>query len=140
MKALVDPRHEHTVEAYFRALVQPDADAWLALFTDDAVSHDPVGTPPASGREELRQIRHVMTSPFKKLVIAAPAVFYAGSGAAAHWSAQGTAEGGASVRFAGITVFELAEDGRIQTVMSYWDPAAMMIELADAGRDSGSGR
>ena len=30
----------------------------------------------------------------------------------------------------GITVFEVDSDGRIQTVMSYWDPAAVLISLA----------
>ena len=137
MKALVDARYERTVEAYFAAFGRGDSGPWLALFADGAVSHDPVGTPPASGRQELGQIWNVMTAPFEKLRVVARAVFYAGSGAAAHWSAQGTAAAGGSVRFEGISVFEFAEDGRIQTVMSYWDPAAMMIELAEAGAGSG---
>jgi len=137
VQALVDPSQERTVATYFRALGRRDVDVWLALFTDDAVSHDPVGTPAASGVEELREIWNVMTVPFAKLAIAPDQVFYAGSGAAVKWSAQGTADGGGSVRFGGISVFEFAEDGRIQTVMSYWDPAAMMIELAAAAPQSG---
>jgi ketosteroid isomerase-like protein len=114
-----------------------DQDGWLELFADDAISHDPVGAPPATGRSELSEIWRVMTSPFKKLTVVPEHIFHAGSGAAVKWSARGQSEIGGSVEFGGISVFEFSDDGKILTVMSYWDPAAMMIELAAAGERSG---
>ena len=32
--------------------------------------------------------------------------------------------------FEGITVFEISDEGKIQALMAYWDPAAMIMELA----------
>jgi ketosteroid isomerase-like protein len=137
MDSLVDPLFKRAVAAYFEALGRADQDGWLELFADDAISHDPVGAPPATGRSELSEIWRVMTSPFKKLTVVPEHIFHAGSGAAVKWSARGQSEIGGSVEFGGISVFEFSDDGKILTVMSYWDPAAMMIELAAAGERSG---
>lgn len=130
MRAVPDPEHVAAIHNYFDAIRGRDEDRWLALFCPDAVCHDPVGSVPAEGREGLRQIWKVVTAPFKALSIVESDVFYAGSGAAIRWSARGTGMNDATVDFAGITIFEFAPDGRIQTAMSYWDPAAMLIELA----------
>ena len=79
--------------------------------------------------KEMLQVRR------DRLTLAIDEVFYAGSGAAARWSATASAQSGTSADFAGITVFEVDQDGRIQTVMSYWDPAAVLIQLAGGATD-----
>ncbi|WP_029527775.1 nuclear transport factor 2 family protein [Polaromonas glacialis] len=51
------PTPEHmqaTVEAYVRALNASDLDAIVALYADDAVVEDPVGTAPKRGLAEIR--------------------------------------------------------------------------------------
>jgi ketosteroid isomerase-like protein len=130
MQALIDPRVEVAVSDYFRTLSSRDKSAWMSLFDKSAVLHEPVGATPAEGREGLEQVWHVFTGPFATLTLTTDEVFYSGWGAAARWSGKASAEGGAATDFAGITVFEVDTDGRIQTVMSYWDPAAVLIELA----------
>jgi hypothetical protein len=35
----------------------------------------------------------------------------------------------------GITIFEFDADGLIQTVVSYWDPAGLLIALAAEGAE-----
>ena len=131
MDSLADPRHNDTIERYFEAVTKRNRAAWLALFDDDAVGHDPVGTDPAEGRDAIAEMWQVLSAPFESLEIRPDDVFHAGSGAAVKWSADGTAAGGASAEFEGITVFEFAADGRIQTLMAYWDPAEVLIRLAD---------
>jgi len=130
MQALNDPRVEAAVADYFRTVSARDKSAWIALFDKAAVLHEPVGATPAEGREGLEQVWQVFTGPFATLTLRIDEVFYSGSGAAARWSAKASATGGRSTGFSGITVFEVDDDGRIQTVMSYWDPAAVLIELA----------
>ena len=132
MQALVDARVESAVSDYFRTISARDKNAWIALFDTSAVLHEPVGATPAEGREGLEQVWQVFTGPFAKLSLSSDEVFYSGSGAAARWSATASAQSGASADFAGITVFEVDQDGHIQTVMSYWDPAAVLIQLAGA--------
>jgi ketosteroid isomerase-like protein len=133
MEALNDPRVEAAVADYFRTLSSRDKNAWIALFDKNAVVHEPVGATPAEGREGLEQVWQVFTGPFESLTVLVDEVFYSGSGAAARWSARASAGTGRSSDFSGITVFEVDDDGRIQTVMSYWDPAAVLIDLAGDG-------
>jgi steroid delta-isomerase len=135
MQALVDARVEAAVNEYFRTISARDKSAWLALFDKAGVVHEPVGATPAEGREGFEQVWQVFTGPFATLSFETDEVFYSGSGAAARWSARASATTGSSADFAGITVFEVDQDGRIQTVMSYWDPAAVLIQLAGAGDD-----
>lgn len=131
MSELHDPQVETSVNDYFRTVSARDKNAWLALFASGAVVHEPVGTTPAEGPEGLEEVWQVFTGPFASLAIASDDVFYAGSGAAAVWSAKASAADGRTATFRGVTVFETDADGRIQTVMSYWDPAEVLIRLAD---------
>jgi len=130
MQALNDPRVEAAVAEYFRTVSTRNKNAWIKLFDKSAVLHEPVGATPAEGREGLEQVWQVFTGPFAKLTFDINEVFYSGSGAAARWSAQASSSDGRDCDFHGITVFEVDDEGRIQTVMSYWDPAAVLIELA----------
>jgi hypothetical protein len=130
MDALADPRFVATVDAYFAGIRDRDESRWLATFSDDAVCHDPVGATPTEGKEGLCESWRVLSAPFKRLIITPCATFYCGSGAAVHWAASATGINEREVSFEGITVFEFAPDGHIQTLMAYWDPAEMMIELA----------
>lgn len=130
MQALVDPVVEAAVSGYFRTLSARDRKSWMELFDKDVALHEPVGTTPAEGREGLEQVWQVYTGPFATFTLRSDEVFYSGSGAAARWTARATSSEGRGTEFSGITVFEVDADGRIQTVMSYWDPAAVLIELA----------
>lgn len=130
MQALNDPRLESAVTEYFRTLSARDKKAWIALFDKDAIVHEPVGTTPGEGREGLEQVWQVFTAPFAKFTLQSDEVFYSGSGAAARWTAAAFSAEGRRANCSGITVFEVDGEGHIQTVMSYWDPAAVLIELA----------
>ena len=135
MDELTDPRLQTAVTEYFRTLSTRSKNEWFALFDRNSVVHEPVGTTPAEGREGLEQVWQIFTGPFATLTLASDEVFYSGSGAAARWSGKASSADGHTTEFHGITVFEVDAEGAIQTVMSYWDPAAVLIRLAGTEED-----
>ena len=138
MGTLADQRVETAIESYFDAISRRDRRAWEALFAADASVHDPVGTVPAEGREGLAEIWTVLSGPFEGLAMHADEIFYAGSGAAVRWKGTATGNKDATFEFGGITVFEVGADGRIQTLMAYWDPADLLIRLSGDTDDDDS--
>ncbi len=130
MEIIPDSNIRQTIDAYFATIRSRDGQAWLELFADNAVVHDPVDAAPVEGRVGLEESWKVFTSPFERLSIQQDAVFYVKEGAAVKWTAEGIGINEGSVVFEGISIFELDGDNRIQTLMAYWDPAAMMIALA----------
>src|SRR3990172_6803353 len=103
MQGLPDSELIAAVDAYFSSIRERDENRWLSTFADDAVCHDPVGATPAEGKEQLREVWRMLSSPFKKIVIAERAVFFCGSGAAVYWAAQGTGVNDHEVSFEGIS-------------------------------------
>ena len=130
METLADPRYEARVAAYFESISSGDVEAWISLFDADAVVHEPVDSPPAEGREAIREAWKALSAPFEKLAIEVDTVVFSSSGAAAKWTGRATGVDGSKTAFEGITIFEFAEDAAIEAVVSYWDPAAVLIALA----------
>ena len=56
-------------------------------------------------------------------------VFVAGDGAAFSWTVQLTTKHGRSVTFEGIDVIQVNDQGKIQTLHAYWDPAPVLAVL-----------
>ncbi len=135
MQSEPDPGVQATVAAYFAALNARDLAGWLGLFAEDAVSHDPVGAPPAEDRGALEEIWKALTAATRKLEFTPGEIFYGGAGAAVQWSAKAVGVNDGEVEFSGIYVFELNADDKVQTLMAYWDPAAMMLGLAESAED-----
>lgn len=122
----------HTQKAvadYFAAIRAMDVDSWLSTFAEDAVSHDPVGAPPLSGHAALRQFFEGIAGAFERVGLFEDQVFVNGNEAAVKWTGRGTGKNGREVTFEGIDVFEVNDEGKIQTIRGYWNPAAMMAEL-----------
>lgn len=117
------------VAGYFAATRAMDLEAWVASFAENAVSHDPVGGPAIEGHDSLRQFFQGMTAAFEKAGLTEDHVFVAGNGAAVKWTGHGVGKNGREVTFEGIDVFEVNEEGKIQTLWAYWDAAAMIAEL-----------
>jgi steroid Delta-isomerase len=117
------------VKAYFAAIRAMDVEAWVATFAPDAVSYDPVGAPPTAGHDALRQFFDGIAGAFEKVSFAEDHVFIAGNGAAVKWTAHGRGKNKRDVRFEGIDVFEFNDQGLIQTVRAYWNPAEVMMQL-----------
>ena len=117
------------VRAYFLAIRAMDAEAFANTFAEDGTTFDPVGTPGITGRDAIREFLTSICKNFTSVGLTEESVFVAGNGAAAKWTGRGTSVTGKEVKFEGIDLFEINEDGKIQTVRAYWNPAEMIAQL-----------
>ncbi len=118
-----------TVTNLIAAIQAMNQDAWLACFADDAVSYNPVGTPPIRGREGLSQMFQKLVGVFKDVKFTAESMFVAGNEAAVKYTLSGQGKNGRLVAVEGINVYEVNDHGKIQTVRAYWHPAEMVAQL-----------
>ena len=117
------------VRAYFLAIRAMDADAFANAFAEDGTTSDPMGTPTISGRPAIREFLASICKNFKSVALTEDSVFVAGNGAAVKWTGTGTSASGKEVNFEGIDVFEVNQDGKIQNLWAYWNPAEMIGQL-----------
>jgi steroid delta-isomerase len=130
MSAQLEPdRISRVVRGYFLAIRAMDAEAFANSFAEDGTTYDPVGTPGVTGRDGLREFFESICKNFKHVGLTEDHVFVAGNGAAVKWTGKGTSNNGREVRFEGIDVIEVNEQGKIQTVHAYWNPAEMIAQL-----------
>jgi steroid delta-isomerase len=122
-------RVSRAVRGYFLAIRAMDPEAFANSFAEDGTTYDPVNAPGITGREGIREFLESICKNFKSVSLDEDSIFVAGNGAAVKWTGRGTSVSGKEVRFEGIDVFEVNEDGRIQTVRAYWNPAEMIAQL-----------
>src|SRR2546427_7177155 len=115
-------RISRAVRAYFLAIRAMDPDAFANTFAEDGTTFDPVGTPGITGRDAIREFLQSICKNFKSVGLTEDAVFVAGDAAAVKWTGHGTSANGKDVKFEGVDVIEVNEDGKIQTVRAYWNP------------------
>ncbi len=118
-----------TVREYFLAIRAMDAEAFANTFAEDGTTFDPVGTPGIAGRAAIRGFLESICKNFKSVGLSEDYVFVAGNGAAVKWTGCGISASGKEVKFEGVDVFEVKEDGKIQTLRAYWNPAEMIAQL-----------
>ncbi len=106
-----------------------DADAFANAFAEDGVTFDPVGSPAITGRNAVREFFQSICDNFKSIALDEDFIFVAGNGAAVKWTGRGMSTNDREVKFEGIDVFDINEDGKIQTVRAYWNPAEMLTQL-----------
>jgi len=120
---------QSAVAAYIAATGSMDANAVAETFAPDGVSNDPVGTPPHEGRDAIRQFMETVMADSERVVANPNQVFVAGDGAAFSWTVQLSTKKGRSVTFEGIDVIQVNDQGKIQTLDAYWDPAPVLAVL-----------
>ena len=74
----------------------------------------------AAGVPAIREFLQSICKNFKSVGLTEDSVFVAGNGAAVKWIGSGTSASGKEVRFEGIDVFEINQDGKIQNLWAYW--------------------
>lgn len=130
MSAQVSPdRISRAVRGYFLAIRAMDAEAFANTFAEDGTTCDPIGAPPITGRDGIRQFFQSICDNFRSVTLDEESIFVAGNGAAVKWIGKGTSTQGKEVKFEGIDVFEVNADGKIQNVWAYWNPAEMIAQL-----------
>ncbi len=121
-------RVQKAVADYFAATRAMDTSAWVAAFSEDGTSYEPA-SPPARGRDALRQFFEGITGAFSEVGLTEDNVFITGNEAAVKWTGRGVGVNGREVVFEGIDIFEINEAGKIQNMWAYWNPAALMSQL-----------
>jgi steroid delta-isomerase len=122
---------QRTIHAYFAATRAMDREAWVNCFTPDGVSFDPAGAPGTRGHAALRQFFDGIVGLTSTIGLMEERVHICGDQAAIQWIGRGTGRtNGKPVVFEGIDVMSFAADGKIRELHAYWDPAALMAQLA----------
>lgn len=106
-----------------------DVERWVNTFSEDAVSHDPVGAPPHRGHEELRSFLTGLFSMCEQAGLTENNVFINGNSAAVKWTGTGKGRNGKSVSFEGVDVIDCDAAGKIVLVRAFWDPGPVMATL-----------
>lgn len=117
------------IKAYFAAIKEMNTESWLAVFATDAESFDPADAPPHKGHDGLRQFFEGIAGGFKEVALTPEDVFIVGREAAVKWTGNGVGKNGRRVHFEGIDIFEVNEEGKIQKLRGYWNPAELMGQL-----------
>lgn len=116
-----------TIDQYAVRLSAGDRAGWLALFTDDAVQEDPVGTPVNTGHEAIGQFfddaSGMLGAPQMTILDGYPVVI----GHEAVVGFQIVAGTGADrVRIPLIVDhMTFADDARISSLRAFWDPSTI---------------
>ena len=120
---------QSAVAAYLAASAAMDANAVADAFAPDGVSNDPAGTPPLEGRTAIRQFMEGTVTEARSVTTTPDQIFIAGDSAAFKWTVQLMTKNGRSVTFEGIDVIQVNDDGKIQSLHAYWDPAPVLAVL-----------
>lgn len=112
---------EIAVETFYGALRENDVELWGSIFAEGGVLVDPIGTPARHGRSEIQEFLSGVLSLCDKFGVSENYVFVHENTAVVKWTGNGTGKNGCSFTFEGIDIFELNEQGKIQSLKAYWD-------------------
>ena len=107
------------VARYFSAIGEMDPDAWAACFAEQGTSYEPGSPTPLQGHAALRQFLAGVLGAFEKITMTQDHVFLSGNRVAVKFTGRGTGKNGRAVVFEGIDVFEINQEGKIQTIDAY---------------------
>ncbi len=120
---------ESIVNSYLANISAMNAEGWVDNFAEDALSYDPVGEPPTLVHEGFQEFIGQMKAVFAKLEATKESIFIAGNEAAVKWTMRGVSKTQKAVTCEGITVFEINDAGKIQTIRAYWNPKTIIAQL-----------
>jgi steroid Delta-isomerase len=113
---------------YAAAASSGDADAYAALFTEDAVQVDPYPTPPNVGREAIRAFIQRSFDACEAMRFEVVEVHPVADRAAVTFHITVTLEGGATMHIRGVEIFTVTDAGLISAVEAYWGDEDLTFE------------
>ena len=108
------------IDRYAATASSKDADAYAALFTEDAVQVDPYPTPPNVGQEAIRAFIQRSFDGCETMTFEVVECHPVGDAAAITFHITLTLEGGSTMHIRGVEVFTLTDDELISAVTAYW--------------------
>lgn len=67
---------EALLTVYFDNMAAMNAEGWLGIFSEDAVIHDPVGTPPKHVHQDAQQFFKVLANFFERIELSKNNIFW----------------------------------------------------------------
>ncbi|NQZ96920.1 MAG: nuclear transport factor 2 family protein [Myxococcales bacterium] len=129
-KKVSEQQVREVVGAYFSSLRTMDVDRLQELFDEDALSWDPVGSPPMRVCDKSTNYFRALSNIFEKMSLTEDDIFVCGNEVAVRWTGVAMLRSKPTeVTFEGASVFEVNDDGLIQSIRSYWDKKALMSRL-----------
>lgn len=117
------------VDRYFAAWNSLDVSSYTACFDENAVVHDPYGSPPLHGAKALREFFGGIAKALQEVDIVTEHLYAAGNRMAVVFKGKGIGKNGKPVDVEGVDVFEFTDGGRISSLWAYWDTAAVLAKL-----------
>ncbi|MEY2928043.1 MAG: hypothetical protein RL367_2520 [Pseudomonadota bacterium] len=123
---------------YGDAWANPDTEAFVALFADNAVYRDDQVGRLNQGHDDLRAFHAHFAAAISEIHMDFPTTIQSGNTACLEWIFSGRQTGlyhgkpptGIAFRSAGVAVMIFAPDGRIASVVDYYDSAGVQRQLA----------
>ena len=112
-----------------------DREAWSAIFADDVVFEDPVGSPPKHGREAVRKQWELSMTPGRDWRLIADRIYVCGDEAAVVMRNEGNLHG-QEVVVETLEIWKVGPQGLVQTVRAFFEPdPAVQSEYFQLERD-----
>ena len=119
---------KETIARYAAVTGTRDADAYAALFTEDAVQIDPYPSGVHSGRGEIKEFIAQSFAACETMLFEPREVHAVGDRAAITFHITLTLEGGATMHIRGVEIYTITDDGLISAVEAYWGEEDVTFE------------
>jgi uncharacterized protein (TIGR02246 family) len=119
---------KETIARYAAVTSTRDAEAYAALFTEDAVQIDPYPAGVHKGREEIKAFIAQSFAACETMLFEPGEVHAVGDRAAITFHITLTLEGGATMHIRGVEVYTVTDEGLISAVDAYWGEEDMTFD------------
>jgi steroid Delta-isomerase len=125
---LTAERLREAVQLYANVTSSRDADAYAALFTEDASQVDPYPAPPRVGREAIRDFIKISFDACEAMRFESIEVYPVADRVAFTFHITLNLEGGSTMHIRGVEIFTVTDDGLISSVEAYWGEDDVTLE------------
>jgi uncharacterized protein (TIGR02246 family) len=119
---------KETIARYAAVTSTRDAEAYAALFTEDAVQIDPYPAGVHNGRAEIKAFIEQSLAACETMLFEPGEVHAVGDRAAITFHITLTLEGGGTMHIRGVEIYTITDDGLISAVEAYWGEEDLTFE------------
>ena len=119
---------KETIARYAAVTSTRDAEAYAALFTEDAVQIDPYPAGVHNGRDEIKAFIAQSFAACETMLFEPGQVHAVGDRAAITFHITLKLEGGATMHIRGVEIYTITDEGLISAVEAYWGEEDLTFE------------
>ncbi len=119
---------ENLIQDYFQFLSEKNSVAWISLFSEDAMSYDPVGNPPNLIQQTYGKFFELL-SLYREIKSYPEQMFFAGNEMAVQWKMNVKTHSEKNGTVAGISIFTFDSSGKITQIKAYWDEQSLFSQI-----------